>query len=129
MRIRCDRGAPSAFAGDSGSLMSPKQRFDGGKFEPGPASVQRVANCKVLVIGAGGLGCELLKDLAMSGFKDVTVVDGDKIAIGHLTDNVLFRMNDISASKSKSGCFCSCWSVNIIVAIYFVATHVIFPSV
>jgi ubiquitin-like 1-activating enzyme E1 B len=29
---------------------------------------------KVLVVGAGGIGCELLKNLVLSGFKDVEIV-------------------------------------------------------
>ena len=35
---------------------------------------QRVASARVLVVGAGGIGCELLKNLAMVGFGDVTIV-------------------------------------------------------
>ena len=33
-----------------------------------------VENAKVLVVGAGGIGCELLKNLVLTGFKDIEVV-------------------------------------------------------
>ena len=91
----------SAFPGESGSLMHPKQHFDGQKFEPGSKSAERLASCKVLVVGAGGLGCELLKDLALNGFKDLTVVDADIIDITNLNRQFLFRMKDVGSSKSQ----------------------------
>lgn len=34
----------------------------------------KVNNCKVLVVGAGGIGCEVLKNLVMSGFGDIEIV-------------------------------------------------------
>ena len=41
-----------------------------------PPLSPQVADAKVLVVGAGGIGCELLKTLVMAGFRDIHVVRG-----------------------------------------------------
>lgn len=33
-----------------------------------------IAGLQILVVGAGGIGCELLKNLVLTGFTDITVV-------------------------------------------------------
>jgi NEDD8-activating enzyme E1 len=45
-------------------LLERSSAFAQEDFEPGRETVQRLGQLKILIIGAGGLGCELLKDLA-----------------------------------------------------------------
>lgn len=33
-----------------------------------------ISSSRILVVGAGGIGCELMKNLALSGFADITLV-------------------------------------------------------
>lgn len=35
---------------------------------------ERVRTCKTLVVGAGGIGCELVKNLVLAGFKTISLV-------------------------------------------------------
>lgn len=36
--------------------------------------LERVRACKALVVGAGGIGCELVKNLVLAGFKTISLV-------------------------------------------------------
>jgi molybdopterin/thiamine biosynthesis adenylyltransferase len=60
----------------------------------------RIASCRVLVIGAGALGNEILKNLALLGFRRVVIVDMDSIEESNLSRSVLYRAEDIGERKA-----------------------------
>ncbi len=62
----------------------------------------RVKNARVLVAGAGALGNEVVKDLALFGIGHIYVVDFDRIELSNLTRSVLFREEDALAHSFKA---------------------------
>lgn len=60
----------------------------------------RVAGAKVLVIGAGALGNEVIKNLALLGVGHLIVVDMDRVELSNLCRSVLFREKDEGRFKA-----------------------------
>jgi adenylyltransferase/sulfurtransferase len=61
----------------------------------------RLAQARVLVVGAGALGNEILKNLALLGVGNVLVADMDTVEDSNLSRSVLFRHEDSGRRKSE----------------------------
>lgn len=62
---------------------------------------EKLANAKVMVVGAGALGNEVLKNLALLGIGYIFVIDLDSVEASNLTRSVLFRETDMGKPKAQ----------------------------
>jgi adenylyltransferase/sulfurtransferase len=62
---------------------------------------EKVENAKVMVVGAGALGNEVIKNLTLMGVGSIFIVDFDTIELANLSRSVLFRESDSGRNKAE----------------------------
>jgi adenylyltransferase/sulfurtransferase len=68
--------------------------------EIGDSGQEKLKKAKVLVIGAGGLGCPILQYIATAGVGTIGIVDFDKIELHNLHRQILFTEQQVGQSKA-----------------------------
>jgi molybdopterin/thiamine biosynthesis adenylyltransferase len=63
---------------------------------------EKIARCRLLVVGAGALGNEILKNAVLLGFRKIVLVDLDRIEESNLSRTVLYRDRDIGTFKADA---------------------------
>lgn len=62
---------------------------------------ERLKNAKIMVVGAGAIGNELIKNLTLLGIGSILIFDMDAIENSNLTRSVLFRAGDVGRYKAE----------------------------
>lgn len=68
--------------------------------EVGEVGQQKLKVAKVLVVGAGGLGCPVLQYLAAAGVGQLGVVDADTVSLNNLPRQILYEQEDVGRLKA-----------------------------
>lgn len=68
----------------------------------GKAGQIKLKNSRVLVIGAGGLGCPVLQYLTAAGIGTIGIIDFDHVDESNLQRQILFTINDIGKNKAQA---------------------------
>jgi len=64
--------------------------------------LNKVSRAKILVVGAGALGNEVCKNLVLNGYKNITIVDMDKIVKSNLNRCIFFNDEDAERGRYKA---------------------------
>lgn len=75
----------------------------------GRAVQEKLGKTNLFMVGAGALGCELIKAYALMGIGceeggNVHCTDNDNIEVSNLNRQFLFRKNNVGHSKSECAC-------------------------
>ena len=70
--------------------------------EIGTVGQEKLLNAKVLVVGAGGLGCPALQYLAAAGIGTLGIIDNDVVELTNLQRQILFGESDLGKNKSEA---------------------------
>jgi adenylyltransferase/sulfurtransferase len=62
----------------------------------------KLRDAKILVVGAGGLGCPALLYLAAAGVGSIGIVDSDVLEISNLQRQVLYTVSDLGRNKAEA---------------------------
>src|SRR6478735_8623319 len=64
------------------------------------AAQQKLKDSRVLVVGAGGLGCPSAQYLAAAGIGNLTIADDDVVSVGNLHRQILYAPEEVGLKKS-----------------------------
>jgi len=70
--------------------------------EIGLKGQEKLSTARILIIGAGGLGCPVLLYLAGAGIGTIGIVDYDKVEASNLQRQILFTAHDVGQSKAET---------------------------
>ncbi len=65
----------------------------------GALGQKKILNAKILVVGAGGLGCPVVDYLARAGVGNITIADNDKIKLSNIHRQSIYDTNDVGKFK------------------------------
>jgi adenylyltransferase/sulfurtransferase len=91
--VNCEHGSHAAGFDYSRQLALP---------EVGSEGQSRLAAARVLVVGAGGLGCAVLASLAGAGVGTLTIVDHDSVDPSNLHRQPLYGIADVGRPKAEA---------------------------
>ena len=65
----------------------------------GDDNLKKIENTKILLVGIGGVGGFTLEALVRSGFKNITIIDGDRIEESNLNRQLITNQDNIGKNK------------------------------